>query len=453
MTVGTRPRAASAAAGPSPSPARGTTSRGLVVSLAVAVAATVALVVIGPAAGPAPPPPGRVNVATAWPEVRRADFDPALPDGPLFTPVLFLDPATAIGTAPTPDARWVRLLLRAGTGEPRELRRLPLGEEPQFEAVTALGDDLVWTESTAGRPQVRIWHARRSGGPARLLTADTGNALFYGNQDDLVIADGRVHWAAAPPPPSRRGDQLRRRTAPTSVAPSPRDDRPPTRTAPTASLPSPRNDQPPPRTAPTPSWAGPSEPGGYDNFSPSSTAGAVARTTEVRSVSLGGGAVAVRTEPGGEWALSAWPWLYDEQEGRLRNLATGRDREVVTRGPETATCSPVWCRVMVMSGDGLARIDLMHPDGSGRRRIAGAAAQAAVADVGVLDRFEVLSEAGPGSDLTGTAGLLVYDVATGRTVDVAGGVDGAFTGGGMLWWSTTAEDDTITWHALDLRTA
>lgn len=71
-------------------------------------------------------------------------------------------------------------------------------------------------------------------------------------------------------------------------------------------------------------------------------------------------------------------------------------------------------------------------------------------DVAVLDRFEILAEPGPDADLTGAAALLVYDVATGRTVAVAPSVDGAFAAGGMLWWSTGA--DSIMWHTLDLRT-
>lgn len=346
-------------------------------SLMVALAAAGGLLVAGPAeiAGPEPAAT-RVSAATAWPSAKRADYDPVMPDGPLFTPLLFLDPATAVGTAPTPDAETVRLLVRDANGGQRLLRRLPLAGNPQFEVVTATAEHLVWTESNEAQPRVRIWIADRSGGPARLLTADTGHAIFYGTSHDLVVADGRVHWAAAP-----GGD----------------------------------------------------------------------KTTEIRSVPLTGGRVQVRVEPG-KWAMSAWPWLVDENEGRLRNLATGRDTTVTTSGPETVTCGPAWCRVLVITTDTLARIDLMRPDGSARRRIAGGDVQAAVADVAVLDRFEILAEPGPDADVTGTAALVVYDVASGRTVEVAPAVDGAFTHGGMLWWST-GDDETITWHTLDLRTA
>jgi hypothetical protein len=347
-----------------------------VLALGVALVAGGILVARGPGdAGPpiAAPPPGRVDAATAWPAARTADIDPAMPDGPLFTPALFFDATTAIGTAPTPDGSQARLLIRSGDDPPRELRRESLEGNPQFDAFATAGDVIVWAESGDRRPGTRIWAAARSGGPARQLTADTGNAVFAGNEFDLVIAEGRAHWAAAK-----------------------------------------------------------------------------AGTTEIRSVALTGGPVTVRTEPG-EWSQTAWPWLTDETEHRLRNTASGRDVPIATTGTEQVTCSPTWCRAMVLNGEGLARIDLMHPDGSARRRIAGSGAQAAVNEVAVLDRFEILAEPGPTSDLTGTAALLVYDIATGRTVLVDPAADGAFTKGGMLWWST-GDQDTITWHTLDLRT-
>ena len=350
-------------------------------ALAVALAAGAALLVGGPRQTDRKPPPTRVTAAVAWPQAQRADIPAGLSDGPLFTPALFLDATTAVGTAPTPAGSQVRLLVRAGEGALRELRRLPLEGNPQFEAFTAAGDQFFWTESSATSTRVRVWTANRSGGAARQLTADTGNAVFYGNQYDLVVADGRVHWTAA------TGD---------------------------------------------------------------------GRATEIRSVPVGGGEVTVRPEPG-QWALSAWPWLVDDGSSsgtpRLRNMATARDTTIVSAGPEQLTCGPIWCRAMVLGGDTVARVDLVRPDGTGRRRIAGPAAQAAVTDVAVLDRFEILAEAGPSTESTGKAALVVYDIATGRTVDVDPAADGAFTRGGMLWWSTATEDEEITWHAIDLRTA
>ena len=354
--------------------------RGLgVLGLVVALVAGGVLVFHDPQPDP-PPTAARVGVAAAWPHAQRADLPGNLPDGPVFTPGLFLDARVAVGTAPSPDGRSARLLLRAADGALRELRRRPLDDAPEFGTFAVAGDQLVWTESS-DRQKPQVWAVdRRSGAPARRLTSDTGNAVFYGSEYDLVVADGRVHWAAAAP-----------------------DDE---------------------------------------------------RFTEIRSVALTGGPVRVRKETG-TWALTAWPWLTDgaDQAGTrtLRNLVTNRDTEIGTSGAELTTCSPAWCRVMVMNGDGLARIDVMHPDGSARQRIAGGTASAAITDVAVLDSFEVLAESTPDSDLTGTQNLLVHDIRARRTVDVAAGVDGAFSRAGVLWWST-GDQDSIVWHTLDLRT-
>jgi hypothetical protein len=357
-------------------------------------------------------PAGRVPLAAAWPQAQRADLPGNLRDGPLFQPELFLDARTAIGTAPSPDGTAVRLLVRNPDDSIRELRRRPLATNPEFSNLAVsggaaggegtvgegsavggdsgaggpspaggsvvAGDDVVWAESADSTP-TQIWTAKTGGGPARMLTGDAGDALFYGSQWDLVVADGRVWWAAA----------------------------------------------------------------------------AGAESTEIRSVALTGGEVRIRREPG-TWAMSAWPWLTEgggDQSGttRLRNLATGRDTPIPATGTELTTCSPVWCRVLVLSGDGLVRIDLMHPDGSARQRVAGSAASAAVTDVALLDRFEILAEAGPDADLTGTEGLLLYDLADGRTVDLSPAVSGAFSRAGVLWWAT-GDQDALVWHTLDLRT-
>jgi len=327
-----------------------------------------------------PAPAGRIALAGAWPKAQRAEIAGNLSDGPVYHPGIFLDARTSVGTAPSPEGAAVRLLVRNADGSVRELRRRPIDAAPEFGTMAVAGDDLVWSESANGVP-VQLWAAKTTGGPARRLTADTGNALFYGSQWDLVIAEGRVHWVAAAP----KGDEV----------------------------------------------------------------------TEIRSVALTGGAVQVREEPG-TWAFAAWPWLIDgggDQTGttRLRNLATNRETPVDTSGAELTTCGAAWCRVLVMNGDGLARIDVMRPDGSARQRIAGSAASAAITDVAVLDRFEILAEAGPDSDLTGTEGLLIYDIATRRTIDVSPAVDGAFSRGGVLWWAT-GDQDSLVWHTLDLRT-
>ncbi|GAA4942498.1 hypothetical protein [Actinoplanes utahensis] len=185
------------------------------------------------------------------------------------------------------------------------------------------------------------------------------------------------------------------------------------------------------------------------------TAGDGDRTTQIRSVALTGGAVTVREETG-RWALSAWPWLTDDTGGQtgavhMRNLENGKELQIPFSGAEWAMCDPSWCRVMVATSAGLARIDLMRPDGSDRRRVAGPDTQAAVNDVAVLGRFEILSVPGPNADLTGTAALLVHDLENRRSVPVAVAADMAATKDGVLWWSTGGQEAPV-WHTLDLRT-
>lgn len=355
-----------------------------VVALVAALAA--GGVLIGLPARHQPPPAGRVAAATAWSRAQRAEVKGNMPDGPVYQPGIFLDARTSVGTASTADGRFSRLLLRRGDQTLRELRRVALAHNPDFYNLAASGNELAWTES-ADNHGLQIWAVNlRTGGPARLLASDTGDAVFYGTQYDLVIADGRVYWLAAAPDLGPGADPV----------------------------------------------------------------------TEVRSVSLTGGAVRVRREPG-RWALSAWPWLVtapDDQTAStaLRNLTTNRTVAVRTGGNELTTCSPAWCRIMVMYADGLVQIDEMRPDGTDRHRIAGAAASAAIIDVAVLDRFEILAEPEPGADLTGTQRILVYDLTDRRTIDISGNVTGTACRGGLLWWSTGNQDATV-WHVIDLRTA
>ncbi|WP_433794516.1 hypothetical protein [Actinoplanes sp. CA-252034] len=342
------------------------------VSLGVALLAACALLAGGLPEQPAAPvaTASRLTAEQEWPKAARADLRDLTVE-----PLLFLDATTAVGQVT--DGDFVRLLVEK-EGIARELRRLPAADDPRFEAMTVAGDELIWAESSGSRP-VEIRAVRRDGGDARLLTADTGNTLFYGNQYDLVVDGGRVHWVAG------EGDA----------------------------------------------------------------------TTQIRSVALTGGKVDVREEKG-RWSLTAWPWLTDDtgaQSGqvRMREMTTGREVRVPFSGAEWGMCAPTWCRVMVMNGEGLARIDVMRPDGSDRRRVAGPGTQAAVSDVAVLDRFEILSEPGADFDLTGTAGLVVHDLASGRTVTLSAAADLAATKDGVLWWSTGTQEAAV-WHTLDLRT-
>jgi hypothetical protein len=352
-------------------------------------ALVVALVAAGVLIGlpPAEPPttPGPLTLSTAWPKAMTGSIPASAPEGPAFDPLYLLDGQTAVGTAATPDGTRLRLLLRAGTGAPRELRSLPIDADPLFGGVTAAGDDLAWSESTAGtggRAVTRMWTVNwRSGDAPRMLTGNTGAVAFFNSQYDMVIANGRLHWVA--------------------VAPS-------------------------------------EEP-----------------ATEIRSVALAGGKVTVREEPG-PWALSAWPWLVSAvtaatAEVQLRNLEAGTRRTVPAEASELVTCSPAWCRTQVIASEGPARLDMMRPDGSDRRPIAGAIETAPIIDVALLDRYELLTRPGRSGTSTSNQELLLYDIPRKRTVLIDNGVGTVVSRAGIMWWST-GDAERMAWHTLDLHT-
>jgi len=184
---------------------------------------------------------------------------------------------------------------------------------------------------------------------------------------------------------------------------------------------------------------------------------AAARTTdaqtEIRSVPLAGGKVTVANFPGA-FALSAWPWLVSAGGGQtgavdLINLDTKQKVTAAASNNELVTCTPTWCRVLVLGQGGPARYDLMHPDGTDRQRVAGGQSSPAVTDVAILDRFEVLAATGRGGSPGSQQKLTLYDARTKQTVEVATGVGTVMARAGLLWWST-GDNEALTWHVLDL---
>jgi hypothetical protein len=175
--------------------------------------------------------------------------------------------------------------------------------------------------------------------------------------------------------------------------------------------------------------------------------------TEVRSVRLNGGEVSVH-ELAGEFVLSAWPWVVSASPGRgtpvqLVNLDDDKRIEVPTQVGEVAACAPTWCRISVLNGDVVVRMDVQRVDGSERRRMAGNEATPTIADVAVLDRFVPLAtDRGDGQP---GVGLSLYDIETGRTDLVAVDAANIQARNGLLWWSTGTGAE-LRWHAVDLRT-
>jgi hypothetical protein len=167
-------------------------------ALGVALAASALLLVLPTIERKAPPAPP-TTAAVAWPHAQSATVPAVLPDGTPYQPGVFLDARTSVGSAPSPDHRYLRLVLRSGTGAAKELRRVPQVQHVSFRAFTRDGDVLAWMEQSDGG-RLQVWTVNlRDGTPARELTADTGTAVFVSSQYDLLVAGGRVHWTASPP--------------------------------------------------------------------------------------------------------------------------------------------------------------------------------------------------------------------------------------------------------------
>lgn len=351
-----------------------------VLSLVAALGAGAAMLALDPRQPPPPPRTGEVPLSVAYADARVQDTPGTLPDGAAYTPLFFLDAGRSVGTAVRPGGTDVRLLLRSGDGS-RELRRLPQDQAGEFAGFTSDGAELVWVELTSdpdGAGRSRIWAARLDGGPARVVTEDTGAVMLFDKEGDLALHDGRVSWMAD---------------------------------------------------------------SGREGFS------------ALRTVPLAGGTPDVRELPGG-YAISAWPWLVSEAaadagEVSAENVDSGRRFTIGVRPNELLTCSPAWCRSIVIGEtEASTVIELARPDGAERIRTVSGAVASAVADVALLDRFEIYTRSSP--VVTGSR-LLLYDLSTRELIQVSDNAGRVVARGGVLWWST-GDNETLTWHTLDLRT-
>ena len=321
-------------------------------------------------------------LAQMWPTAQRGTIPADLPDGMAYEPAMFLDVKNSVGTAPSPDGKLLRLIIRRENGAIRELRRIPMASNPSFASPTASSGALFWAENAGGRQQ--LWTAGlHDNRPARRLTTDTGDARFYQSQYDMVITKARLYWVAAAPP--------------TDTSPG----------------------------------------------------------TEIRSVALAGGPVDVRVVPG-TWALTAWPWMMDglantAGTGRLRNILTGRERTMPLTRRGVTTCNPTWCQAVAIDERGRSTIEVVRSDGRDRRRVAQRTGAPLIADVAVLNRFEIFCRVTDWSMLTGRSPLLVYDITADRTVQISPEAGDVGYRAGILWWSTGNRESFLR-HTVDLRT-
>ena len=67
--------------------------------------------------------------------------------------------------------------------------------------------------------------------------------------------------------------------------------------------------------------------------------------------------------------------------GRLRNLLTGEQRTMPVTQPSETSCTPLWCRVVSLDGDGNQKIEVVRPDGSQRSLVARSAVSTVLPDV------------------------------------------------------------------------
>ena len=179
-----------------------------------------------------------------------------------------------------------------------------------------------------------------------------------------------------------------------------------------------------------------------------------AEQSDLRSVAVSGGPVSVRVLDG-LWALSVWPWLVNAPSAsgaptRLRNLLTGATITAAVPANKMASCSPTWCR-LIPDNASVTETDLIRPDGSDRRVIGAGDAAAIDSDVALLDRFELLLTTKNSATQIVVSTLALYDIQTRRSVVVDPAARGGGARGTFMWWST-GDNETLTWHGVDLRT-
>jgi hypothetical protein len=179
--------------------------------------------------------------------------------------------------------------------------------------------------------------------------------------------------------------------------------------------------------------------------------------TELHAIPLSGGVQQVRTLQG-QYTLSTYPMLYsgeliDPAKPELTNALTGQVTPIHTAQDNGVACDPLWC-VMASSDDtGANTVELCHPDGTGLQRLGDANTSLVAIDPTLLDRFVPLSEqtAAMAATPNPTEQLFLYDIATHRSVEITGFATGTAAAGQWLWWST-GDNETLTWHALDIST-
>ncbi|MEV6520891.1 hypothetical protein AB0M43_03000 [Longispora sp. NPDC051575] len=172
--------------------------------------------------------------------------------------------------------------------------------------------------------------------------------------------------------------------------------------------------------------------------------------TEVRSVPVTGGAVAVARYPG-KFVLSQWPWgspavSTSGSSVELLNFETRAKLKVPAAKGRNVNCGPVWCR----STDD-ATLELRRVDGTDVRPIGGREVGLIGYPIGRVRDLDIFTGAISNTMAGPVRPLIVYDIAGHRSVLVSAVAGAVGARGDFLLWST-GDNEGMVWHFLDLRT-
>ena len=351
------------------------------------LAVGVALALPAPQQAAAPATAGPARFGEVWPSAKVVTIASQLPDGSAFQPLLLLDAATAVGIATSPDLATSRLVIRSGNGAIRTLRPLQGQQGSTVAALTAVADQLYWLELADGGDGKRTTTLWRAGLSG--VSAAASATLLATDSSDLLYYDSAYDLQVVDG---------------------------------------------------TLHWAAASAEGGG----------------ELRSVPIAGGVVNVR-KLDRLFALTAWPWVTSSGGSKpgdveLLNLTSGERRTVPAGASEILTCTPVWCRVTTLVNQGQSlKFEVEHLDGRDRRAIGNTSLTPLNTDVALLDRFEVLASTSSSNASGYAQKLWLQDLKAGRAVLLDDSVTATVSSrGSFLWWST-GNNETVSWHILDLR--
>ncbi|WP_426505521.1 hypothetical protein ACPPVO_47535 [Dactylosporangium sp. McL0621] len=183
------------------------------------------------------------------------------------------------------------------------------------------------------------------------------------------------------------------------------------------------------------------------------TRGTTVPTTDLRSTPLTGGKVTVRPLQG-TYHLTGWPWAGDDRIGGQPvvqlNLTTGAQRTFTEPPGQDVYCGAVWCRTVVRPQQATV-VTLRRTDGTGQTARINTDGEVPVfTDIAATDRFEFLTAPISTQAATTSERLSLYDLNTSRRVAIAVSTAEGLNGT-WLWWAT-GDNETMTWHLLDLAT-